>query len=364
MNEGVSIEEINQLPKIDLHCHLDGSLTRSMITELLGREVALSELQVADDNKNLAEYLEKFDLPLQCLQTRESLFRAAKDFMLSLVQDNIIYVEVRFAPLLSVRNGMSSYQVFEAVLEGMKEGSKLTGIEFGIIVCAMRHHSVEDSLRMAKDLRDFLHCGLCAFDIAGNEAAYPMSEFAGLFSGIRRMGYPFTAHAGECGNARNIVDSIELGARRIGHGIAASHNHDVISLCKSKHIGIEMCPTSNLQTKAVLSMDDYPIREFIDAGLMVTVNTDNRTVSGTNMSKEMKLLVDKCGISIDELVQIKNVAGTNFCDIFAQTNNEILFVTSAIDNLIKGASGAAIENANLMFGLNEDEALPKVAYAP
>lgn len=294
-------KEMLHMPKIDLHCHLDGSLTQACLSELSGREVALGELQVSDECQNLAEYLEKFDLPLQYLQTAEGLRKASKAFLMNLKNDNISYVEVRFAPLLSVNEHLNCKQVMEAVLEGLKEAEKECQIPYGVIACAMRHHPLEDSLQMMKDCREFLGQGLCALDLAGNEAAFPMEQFRGLFEEARKMGYPFTLHAGECGRVENVIESVKAGASRIGHGIALRGNPEAIQFCKEQNIAIEMCPISNMQTKAVRCKEEYPIREFLDAGLKVTLNTDNRMVSNTTIAKEMEFVQNNYDITEEEL---------------------------------------------------------------
>lgn len=293
-----------QMPKLDLHCHLDGSLTQTCLSELSGRQVAISELQVSEDCQNLAEYLEKFDLPLQYLQTAEGLRKASNAFLLNLKSDNIAYVEVRFAPLLSVNEHLNCKQVMEAVLSGLEEAKRECQIPYNVIACAMRHHSTEESLQMMKDCREFLGQGLCALDLAGNEAAFPMENFRELFAEARRMEYPFTLHAGECGRVENVIESVKAGASRIGHGIALRGNAEAIAYCKAQNVAIEMCPISNMQTKAVQNPADYPIREFLDAGLKVTLNTDNRMVSNSTIAKEMEFVQSNYGVSDDELWKI------------------------------------------------------------
>ena len=292
------------MPKIDLHCHLDGSLSQQCMEELLGRNVELRELQVEPDCRSLAEYLEKFDLPLSCLQDATGLKAAGYDFMRGVAAEQMNYVEVRFAPLLSCEQGLDSAKVIEAVLAGLNQGKDEFGIDYGVIVCAMRHEREEENLKMLRAAREFLNAGVCAADLAGNEAAFPMNQFMDLFGEARRLEMPFTIHAGECGNAQNIVDAIECGASRIGHGIAMRGRADVMKLCRDKHIGIEMCPISNLQTKAVQSTAEYPMREFLDNGICVTINTDNRMVSGTTIEKEIAFVKENYGITDDEITQM------------------------------------------------------------
>lgn len=268
---------------------------------------------MSDDCTSLAEYLEKFDLPGQCLRDEEGLEEAGYDVLRSMKQENVIYSEIRFAPLLSETEDMNCNKVIEAVLKGLERGKKDFGIEFGLIVCAMRHHSEEMNWRMIRTAREYLGSGVCAADLAGAEAIYPMSEFKNLFQNTHKIGMPFTIHAGECGSAQNIIDSVEAGAGRIGHGIAMRGHGDLIKELAGKGIGIEMCPISNLQTKAVAGPEEYPIREFLDGGLKVTVNTDNRTVSDTTMTKELEFIQKTYGIRDDEILCLmKNAADVAF----------------------------------------------------
>lgn len=308
-------EELIALPKVELHCHLDGSLSQSFIEKQLGRTVRPEELSVAEDCRSLAEYLEKFSLPGLCLTDENGLEEASFDVLRSMSKENICYAEIRFAPLLHENEKMGCDKVIEAVLRGMERGKEAFGIDYGVITCAMRHHSEEENRRMIKTARTYLGQGVCAADLAGAEASYPMSEFMNLFEETHKLGMPFTLHAGECGSVANIVDSVNVGAGRVGHGIAMRGNKAVQEELKQKRIGIEMCPISNLQTKAVQSTADYPIREFIDAGLRVTVNTDNRTVSNTTMAKELEFVQRTYGIQDDEiLLLMKNAVDAAFAE--------------------------------------------------
>ncbi len=308
-------DKILKMPKLDLHCHLDGSMKRQSISGLLGREVLGQELTVSENCRSLTEYLEKFEVPLQCLQTREGLKKSAEDFLCALTEDHVKYVEVRFAPQLSVNEGLSCAGVMEAVLDGLEEAKKKCGIFYQVIACTMRHHSEETNLRMLKECREFLGYGLGAVDLAGDENGFPTHSFRRVFEYARKLDYPFTIHAGECGSVQSILDAVDMGARRIGHGIAMSGYSEVQKLLAGKHIGVEMCPVSNYQTKALQPGMLYPIREFSGNGVPVTVNTDNRTVSNTSIAKEMQFLHEDFGITEEELVLYqKNAVETAFCD--------------------------------------------------
>lgn len=308
------IDRIKTMPKIDLHCHLDGSMTLESVERILGRKVEPEELEAGDRCQNLAEYLERFRLPLQCLQTAEGLRAVAKEFLLDVAKENTSYVEVRFAPLSAVHEQLNCRQVVEAVLEGLKDAEKQCGVPWNVIACAMRHQPQEDSLAMMKVCREYLGEGICAVDLAGDEAAYPMEGFRELFAQAKKLGFPFTIHAGECGRVENVLEAVECGASRVGHGIALRGHLAAQKVCAEKRIGIEMCPTSNLQTRAA-EKKNYPIREFMEAGLLVTLNTDNRTVSRTSMTDEMALVSQEYGITEEELEWFyRNAVEVSFAD--------------------------------------------------
>ena len=222
-------EEKGQLAKIDLHCHLDGSLSKDFFEDFLGICVKQEELQIEKDCKNLTKYLEKFALPLQCLQTENGLRKAGYDFIRTVAKENIQYVEVRFAPALSTNQGLNCEQIMAAVLDGLEKGRKEFSVEYNVIACAMRHHGYKQNKRMIDQVKEFYGKGLCAFDLAGNEAAFPIEEFRQLFHEIWKMDIPFTIHGGECGRVENVTKAVDLGAQRIGQGIALHGHGDAIA---------------------------------------------------------------------------------------------------------------------------------------
>ncbi len=229
--------------------------------------------------------------------------------------EHTIYMEIRFAPLLSAAEGLTSRQIVESVLRGLKKAEESFQIKGNIILCAMRHMPWEKNMEIVELAREYLGQGVCAIDLAGDEAAFPVLGQKRVFEEAARLGIPFTIHAGECSSAESIQNAVELGAKRIGHGIAMAGNKDAIRLCRQREIGIEMCPTSNLQTKAVPSMGQYPFREFWEEGLLVTVNTDNRTVSGTTVTQELEALEQAGYLLPEERKQLmQNAAKASFAD--------------------------------------------------
>jgi len=308
--------DILKLPKIDLHCHLDGSMPLALIRELCADPtISAGQLQVGDDCRSLAEYLEKFTIPLTCLQTAKGLEMAGYCLLEEAARENVRYIEVRFAPMLSVQGELSGRKVIESVLKGLEQGYRQYDVHYNVIVCAMRNHSIDQNLKMLKTAREFLGEGVCALDLAGDEAAFPTCGFRELFTQSVKWDMPFTIHSGECGSISNVREAFELGAKRIGHGIALQKDEELMKKFAENKIGIEMCPTSNLQTKAVENWEKYPIYQYLQKGLKVSVNTDNRTVSNTTMIKELERVCGSCGGNIEVIYQLLyNAVETSFAD--------------------------------------------------
>ena len=301
------MDQIQKLPKVDLHCHLDGSLHMEFLRSVSGlsSEELIDAAQVKNKEcNNLSEYLKKFVLPISCLMPADNVREASDMFIKSLVPDNVKYVEVRFSPALLESEELHARDIIECVISGLERGYQDYSIRSNVIICAMRHYPAEKNMRIFKLAKEYLGHGVCAVDLAGNEAKFPMYLFRDLFSFAKCEKIPFTIHAGECGNSENIREAIELGARRIGHGIAMRGDTKLQTLCRDRHIGVEMCPISNFQTTAVKSFDDYPIWEFINNRLQVTINTDNRTVSNTTLWKEFSLLHMHYGLMHDDFVSL------------------------------------------------------------
>lgn len=323
--------------KVELHCHLDGSLNVDFVEEMLRdqkifipREELEEKLRVRPDCTSLTEYLEKFDLPLLCLQTKKGLERAAYELVRDAAKEDVKYMEVRFAPMLSTAKGLTCREVIASVVLGLQEAGDEYGVFAAAIVCAMRHHSLEQNMEMLEAAREFIGDGVCALDLAGDESAFPTYLFRELFIQAKEWGIPFTIHSGECGSVDNVREAIELGAKRLGHGIALEKSPELRRLCKEKGIGIEMCPTSNLQTKAVESLAEYPLKPFLEEGLLVSIHTDNRTVSGTTLTHEEEMLHKELQLTDAELVQCtKNAIETAFAS--DEVKQELLDMMKNVD---------------------------------
>lgn len=285
---------------IDLHLHLDGSLPIKTVLKLArAQKIALPSeneielkkyLSVSSNAQSLNDYLKCFDLPLSLLQTTDSVRFAVTELMTEIEQQGIIYSEIRFAPQLHTKNGCTQEQIIRAALSGKFEAEKQLNIRSNLILCTMRGGSREDNLLTVRLAADYLSAGVCAVDLAGAEAVYKTKLYRDVFELAANLGVPFTIHAGEADGAQSVKTALDFGARRIGHGVAAANDAELIQRIKKLGVSIECCITSNLQTKAVLSLDNHPLKRFVDYGINATVNTDNMTVSDTTVEREFELV--------------------------------------------------------------------------
>jgi len=297
------------LPKIDLHCHLDGSVRPETLFELAAErniEVpnvdALKELLIAPETcQSLDEYLLRFDLPNQVMQDEVSLERITFELFEDSALENVKYLEVRFGPLLHLLKGLSIKQVLESVLRGMKRAEQQYEITGGIILSVLRTMPKDRIDELLEIGANYLDKGIVAFDLASSEVANFCHEFKPYTDKAIELGYHITIHAGETGVGQNVYDAIELlGAERIGHGIYISNHEEAYELVRDLDIVLEVCPTSNVQTKAVESMSSHPIVDFYKDSLLVTINTDNRTVSDTTMTEEVKKTFETFDMTLED----------------------------------------------------------------
>lgn len=290
---------------IDLHLHFDGSLSIANARALAllegvklpdGERELLDMLTVDPDCTNLGEYLTKFDFPLSLLQSARSIEQGMYTLCSELEDEGCIYAEIRFAPQLHLLKGLSQSEVVESAIRGFSR----SGLRGGLILCCMRGDSNlalnEQTLCVAGE---YIGKGVVALDLAGNEAGFPTDNFAPLFAKARKNNIPFTIHAGEADCAASVISAIKMGARRIGHGVRSYENTELMEALAKSSIPLELCPTSNLQTAVFKDIYEYPIKIFMDAGIRVTVNSDNRSVSATTAQKELALVCNVFGLGED-----------------------------------------------------------------
>ena len=305
---------------IELHLHLDGSLRPETVWELAKEQniklpantvdEVRDQMQVPEDCRTLEEYLTRFDLPLLVLQTREALERAAFELTEDLAKEGVTYAEIRFAPQLSIKGGMTQEQAVEAAIEGVKRGmEQYPSIRVGLILCCMRGEDNEEwNLQTVEAAKKYLGDVVCAVDIAGAESLYPTDRFAPVFEKVREYGLPSTIHAGEAAGPDSMKTALAFGAKRIGHGVAAVEDPELVRRLIEEQITLEVCVTSNYQTKVVPSIEAHPIRRLFNAGVRVTVNSDNRTVSNTNVRKELDILRNVFGFKEQEIEKMEEYA--------------------------------------------------------
>lgn len=318
--------EITNLPKIELHSHLDGSIHPKTIFNIAkNQNVKLPTdsfdtfkeyIQAPNTCDSLKTYLKRFSIPIQVMQTKENLEKIAYHYILNLQESNVKYAEVRFAPINHLRKGLTIDEVIQSVLSGLKKGTKETAIKSNLIICGMRHLPVEKNLEVFRVASKYLGYGVVAVDLAGNEADFPPIIHKKAFDYAYSEGFNITIHAGETGSYENIITSIkDLNATRIGHGVNAINDEETINLLLEKDITLEVCPTSNIQTKAYESYDSHPFKKLLDLGVRVTLNTDNMTVSNTTLNKEYLIMQETFDLDKSTLLEIyKNSVDAAFIE--------------------------------------------------
>ena len=309
---------------IDLHLHLDGSLSVDTILTLAqelhvqlpskNRGELKSYLTAPANCQSLNEYLMRFQLPLRVLQWPQAVSYAVKELLRSLEGQGIVYTEIRFAPQLCTEKGYSPKTMVEAALQGLKEAQTLCSIQAQLILCCMRgEKNHKENLETVDLAAAFLHKGIAAVDLAGAEALYPTQNFGDIFERAQKFAIPITIHAGEAAGPESIWTALSFGAARIGHGVRAREDLQLVEALLQKGVFLEMCPSSNLQTKAVRDIHDHPILGYLHKGLCVGVHTDNMTVSATTLKKEFALLKKELSMTKkDETALLINSAEAAF----------------------------------------------------
>ena len=293
----VTRERLRALPKAELHVHLDGSVRTTTLIELARPRsvplpttdpLELERLLVASDAGTLERYLAGFDLVLSVMQDAPALERIAYELAADAASEGIRYIEVRYSPILNTRNGLSLEEAVEAPLRGLARAETDLGVRGAVIVCALRHLAPETSYRLAQLAAAYRGHGVVGFDLAGPEHGHPAADHRTAFALAAEAGLGITVHAGEAAGPESIAHALhDCGAQRIGHGTRL-HEHPALE-AQVRHAGIplEVCITSNVQTGAVPSYEAHPVRHYLDNGLLITLNTDNRLISGTTLTEEL-----------------------------------------------------------------------------
>lgn len=308
---------------IDLHCHLDGSITVEIAKKLAQLQKIelpaktdselLKKLSVPSDCQSLNDFLECFGLPLRLLQTKEGITEAVRLVQEDCKAQGLEYLEIRFAPQKHCVNGLSQEEVILAALEGLKQSSLHTNL----ILCLMRadinQSENKETIELAQKylVKDN---GVVAIDLAGAEALFKTRDFEKEFLIAKQKNIPFTIHAGEADGPESVWDAIKFGAVRIGHGVRVTEDSSLVDYLAEKQIPLEMCPTSNRCTKAIDDMSLFPLRQLMEKGVKVTINTDDPAICRTNLKGEFDFVTNKYGITSSEKKQLLlNAVDAAFC---------------------------------------------------
>ena len=311
----LDLELFQRLPKAELHCHLDGSLRIQTILELAGAakidlpskdpDVLRKYLSIGERIGSLEEYISRFEIPLKVLQTPEALTRAAFELAQDAWDEGVRYIEARYSPALHTREGMTEAETIEAVKKGLDEAEIELGIGTGIIICGIRSISPEVSMRLADLAVKFKHKGVVAFDLAGAEENFPAKHHVESFRLILKNNINTTLHAGEAFGPESIHQAIHYcGAHRIGHGTRLMEDKELMNYVNDHRIAMEVCLTSNVHTRTVRSLIEHPFKYYYEQGIRVTLNTDNRLVSDTTLSKEYLVAHETFGLTLNDFREI------------------------------------------------------------
>ncbi len=345
---------MESLPKTDLHVHLDGSLRLQTILDLAqdqgvtlptrDPDKLFAMLYAGDVCNSLDDYLKGFDITLSVMQTEEGLERAAYELCEDASNEGVWFIEVRYAPMLHMKKGLRLTQIVEAVLRGLRRAGHDFGIRFGVILCGIRSMSVENSLRMAELAVAFKNRGVVGFDLAGSEVNNPAKEHMAAFQLILDNNINCTAHAGEAFGPDSIAQAIhKCGAHRIGHGTRLREDGELLNYVNDHRIPLEVCPSSNLQTKAAPNWAGHPVDFYVDYGIRVTINTDNRLITNTTVSKELWLCHKHYGW---DLKQIKEIVIAGFKSAFLPYREKadlLLTVTKVLDQIHEPTDGKVLD---------------------
>lgn len=295
------------LPKIELHIHLDCSLSYNVVKKLR------PEITIQDYNQNfkagkscnsLKHYIKCADNAISLMQTKESLELVMEDFFDQLIKDNIIYCEIRFAPLLHIEESLSSSEVVDILCNKMNTLSKETGIITGLILCTLRHYSEIQSMETVKLVKEFYDRGVVGFDLAADEAGYPLDHHISAFEYAHKHKLNCTAHAGEAKGPESVWETIKkLKTKRIGHGVRSIVDDKLIDYLSENNYHLEVCPTSNLKTKTFESLKEHPIDKLFKRKVSLSINSDGRTISDVNLNEEYHKISDLFGWSIKQIKQ-------------------------------------------------------------
>ena len=289
--------DIAAWPKVELHLHLDCSLGYDVVHQLdptITPETYHEQFIAPDVCTNLADYISRADKAVALMQTQQALRQVTLNLFDQLAKEHVIYAEIRFAPLKHLEKGLTPEQVIAAVDSAVGEGIQKTGIQVGIILCTLRHFTREQSLQTVKLVDQFRNSHVVGFDIAGNEAGYPIKPHIAAFDYAHAHGIPCTAHAGEAAGPKSVWETLNnFHPTRIGHGVRSIEDPTLTRHLKEQNILLEVCPTSNLQTNMYPDLAHHPVDKLYKLKVPLSISTDCRTISNTTLTHEYTRLVEQ-----------------------------------------------------------------------
>lgn len=301
-----------RLPKVELHLHFDCALSFDVVSKIdptVTLEQFRSEFIAPAKCLHLSDYLTRAFNFYPLLQTKENLNLVTQDLFKQLRKDNVLYAEIRFAPLLHTEQGLSAFEVVSTVEKAVAEAVHNTGIEVRIILCTLRYYSTEQSLEAIKLVDQFRGTYVVGFDVAAETTGNVIDPHLPAFQYAREKDIPFTAHVGETRGIKNVWDTLESFApSRVGHGVCSIGDPKLLEYLKSHHIHLEACPTSNVQTNCYDTYADHPIDRLFRAGISIGVNTDTRTISDITLSREYEKLNKTFGWGKEDFHKINRYA--------------------------------------------------------
>jgi len=299
--------EFQQLPKIELHLHLDCSLSFDVVRKIkpdTDWETYRRDFVAPSKCTDLADYIARAVSAINLMQTQQHLRWVTLDLMEQLRMDGVIYAEIRFAPLLHTQQGLTPQQVVEMVQEALAEGIAQTGVEAGLILCTLRHFSEAQSVETVRLVEQFAGTRVVGFDIAADEAGFPIDNHISAFAYAREKGLHVTAHAGEAKGPKSVWETLEhFHPTRIGHGVRSAEDDALLAFLKSEDIHLEVCPTSNVQTNVVPAIEDHPAEKIWRNGVSMSLNTDGRALSDVTLTQEYDTMQRVFGWQKERLLQ-------------------------------------------------------------
>lgn len=299
--------DFSSLPKIELHLHLDCSLSYDVVSKLNPEitESAYRDLFIAPDKcRDLADYISRSQEAIKLMQTKEALALVVEDLFNQLQADHVIYAEIRFAPLEHTQGELSATEVVKTVSEAVADQVGQTRIEAGIILCTLRHYSEARSMHTVQLAEQFSDAGVVGFDIAADEAGFPIDNHISAFEYANEHDLNCTAHAGEARGAASVRETLEyFKPARIGHGVRSAEDEDLLERLKRQNIHLEVCPTSNVQTNVYEKITGHTVNTLFESGVSLSINTDTRTISDVTLDEEYQTLQDVFRWDKDRLLE-------------------------------------------------------------